>query len=85
MEKCENVKEKVEVQNISQESFHNAPSTSSIPDEGTVAKPSTWAVMKRHRVAVLWSAFIAIAAINWGMDALVSNNIQSTSFAMKQK
>ncbi|PQE07636.1 maltose permease protein [Rutstroemia sp. NJR-2017a BBW] len=74
MEKCETVKEKVESQNTSRESFNNAPSTPSTPDEGAGEMPSTWAVMKRHRVAVLWSAFVAIAAINWGMDALMSTS-----------
>lgn len=79
MEKCENANAIAGgSQNPSEEFLDNAPTTqSTMPNEGAGAKLSTWAVVKRHRVAVLWSAFIAIAAINWGMDALVSDNLQS--------
>jgi len=36
-------------------------------------KPSsTWQLVLQYRAAVLWSAFMGLAAINWGMDVLVS-------------
>ncbi|KAA8571076.1 hypothetical protein EYC84_000431 [Monilinia fructicola] len=30
-------------------------------------------MVKRHKVAVVWSGFFALAAINWGMDIQISN------------
>ncbi|KAM3072356.1 hypothetical protein ACMFMG_009165 [Clarireedia jacksonii] len=83
MERCENTEEKVGLQNASRESLGNAPSTSLASDGRTGAKPSTWVVVKRHRVAVFWAAFVAIAAINWGLDALMS--VSTISIATFQR
>jgi hypothetical protein len=42
---------------------------------------STWHTVVRYRRAVLWSSFIGMAGINWGMDVLVSTTkIPSPSF-----
>jgi hypothetical protein len=39
------------------------------------AKKSTWQLVLQYKAAVLWSAFIGLAGINWGMDVLVSCRI----------
>ena len=33
---------------------------------------STWQMVLKYRGAILWSAFIGMAGINWGIDVLVS-------------
>lgn len=33
---------------------------------------STWQVVVQYKTAVLWSAFMGLGAINWGLDVLVS-------------
>ncbi|KAI9649655.1 hypothetical protein NHQ30_002236 [Ciborinia camelliae] len=33
---------------------------------------STWQMVKIYKVAVLWSGFFALAAVNWGMDMQIS-------------
>lgn len=38
---------------------------------------STWQMVKRYKVAVLWSGFFALAAVNWGMDIQVSKMLNS--------
>ncbi|TGO26922.1 hypothetical protein BPAE_0050g00110 [Botrytis paeoniae] len=35
-------------------------------------KLSTWQMVMRHKVAVFWSGFFALAAVNWGMDIQIS-------------
>jgi hypothetical protein len=35
------------------------------------SKKSTWEMVLQYRTAILWSAFMGLAAINWGMDVLV--------------
>lgn len=32
---------------------------------------ATWQMVKRYRASVMWSAFIGMAGVNWGMDVLV--------------
>lgn len=32
---------------------------------------ATWQMVKRYRASVLWSAFVGMAGVNWGMDVLV--------------
>lgn len=32
---------------------------------------STWQLVSQYRYAILWSTFIGLAGINWGMDTLV--------------
>ncbi|KAN0096053.1 MFS general substrate transporter [Hyaloscypha variabilis] len=40
-------------------------------------KPSsTWQLVLQYRAAVLWSAFMGLAAINWGMDVLLADHLQ---------
>ncbi|PMD36276.1 MFS general substrate transporter [Hyaloscypha variabilis F] len=40
-------------------------------------KPSsTWQLVLQYRAAVLWSAFMGLAAINWGMDVLLADRLQ---------
>lgn len=41
------------------------------------SKKSTWGMVLQYRIAVLWSAFMGLAAINWGMDVLLSNGVIS--------
>jgi len=41
-------------------------------DETKQTSASTWKMVLQYKTAVLWSAFIGLAAINWGMDVLVS-------------
>ena len=44
-------------------------------EESSVGEPkqsSTWQMVVQYKTAVLWSAFMGLAAINWGMDVLVS-------------
>jgi SP family general alpha glucoside:H+ symporter-like MFS transporter len=44
-------------------------------------KLSTWQMVIRYKPAVLWSAFMGLAAINWGMDVPVSPTLHlSTSY-----
>ncbi|CAG8978802.1 hypothetical protein HYALB_00012636 [Hymenoscyphus albidus] len=38
---------------------------------------ATWQMVKRYRASVMWSAFVGMAGINWGMDVLLSNGIIS--------
>jgi hypothetical protein len=33
---------------------------------------STWQTLVKYKGAILWSAFVGLAGINWGMDVLVS-------------
>jgi len=44
-------------------------------DEGTSVaveeQLSIWQMLRRYRGAIIWSAFIGLAGINWGMDVLV--------------
>jgi hypothetical protein len=35
-------------------------------------KQSTWQMVLQYKTSVLWSAFMGLAAINWGMDVLVN-------------
>lgn len=32
---------------------------------------STWELLSQYRAAILWSAFMGLGAVNWGMDVLV--------------
>lgn len=41
------------------------------------SKKTTWELLQQYRAAVLWSAFMGLAAINWGMDVLLSNGVIS--------
>ncbi|KAK0124914.1 hypothetical protein ONS96_008791 [Cadophora gregata f. sp. sojae] len=36
---------------------------------------STWQLAYQYRAAILWSAFVGLAGINWGMDTLLSNGV----------
>jgi hypothetical protein len=45
-------------------------SEDSILDE---QKKSTWQMVIQYQAAVLWSAFIGLGGINWGLDVLVSS------------
>lgn len=44
----------------------------SLETQDGLEKLSTWQMVMRHRVAVFWSGFFALAAVNWGMDIQVS-------------
>ncbi|TVY47412.1 General alpha-glucoside permease [Lachnellula occidentalis] len=50
-------------------------------DEGTSMaveeQLSTWQMVLRYRGAIIWSAFIGLAGINWGMDVLLSSSVIS--------
>lgn len=35
------------------------------------SKKSTWELLSQYKAAIFWSAFMGLAAINWGMDVLV--------------
>lgn len=37
---------------------------------------STWQMVLRYRGAIIWSAFIGLAGINWGMDVLVRLSLE---------
>lgn len=54
------VKAVVEVERASQQS--------SVDDR----KKSTWQMVIQYKKAVLWSAFMGLGAVNWGLDVLVS-------------
>lgn len=54
------VKEVVEVEQTSQQSL------------AVDRKKSTWQMAIQYKSAVLWSAFMGLGAINWGLDVLVS-------------
>jgi hypothetical protein len=43
-------------------------------------KQSIWPMGLQYKTAVLWSAFMGLAAINWGMDVLVSPNYFHINF-----
>jgi len=47
-----------------------------------VEQPSTWQMVLRYRGAILWSAFIGQAGINWGMDVLVCDSSFITSLIL---
>jgi hypothetical protein len=42
---------------------------------GDEVKKSTWQMVIQYKAAVLWSAFVGLGAINWGMDVLVRDSI----------
>ncbi|RAL63972.1 hypothetical protein DID88_003160 [Monilinia fructigena] len=48
-------------------------SVTTLQSQGGREDVSTWEMVKRHKVAVIWSGFFALAAINWGMDIQISN------------
>ncbi|KAB8298140.1 hypothetical protein EYC80_001896 [Monilinia laxa] len=48
-------------------------SVTTLQSQGAREDVSTWEMVKRHKVAVIWSGFFALAAINWGMDIQISN------------
>jgi MFS transporter, SP family, general alpha glucoside:H+ symporter len=58
----------------------NSQEVKEVVDEGFMSeessidetKQSTWQMIIQYKTAVLWSAFMGLAAINWGMDVLVS-------------
>ncbi|KAJ8060602.1 hypothetical protein OCU04_010913 [Sclerotinia nivalis] len=59
-----------EVVNVSEEPVTPVTTSETQEEQEDV---STWQMVKRHRVAVLWSGFFALAAINWGVDIQISN------------
>lgn len=59
------VKEVVEVEQTSQQSL------------AVDRKKSTWQMAIQYKSAVLWSAFMGLGAINWGLDVLLSNGVIS--------
>lgn len=50
-----------------------AATISEVSDEEEEPK-TTWQMASQYRAAILWSSFIGLAGINWGMDTLVSAN-----------
>lgn len=40
---------------------------------GGLEDRATWQMVKRYRASVMWSAFVGMAGVNWGMDVLVRN------------
>ncbi|TVY13181.1 General alpha-glucoside permease, partial [Lachnellula arida] len=45
---------------------------------------STWQMVLRYRGAIIWSAFIGLASINWGMDVLLSSSVISVPSFQKE-
>lgn len=64
--------------NVSEEPI---ASVTTLQSHGEREDVSTWEMVKRHKVAVVWSGFFALAAINWGMDIQVSKRFISQTFA----
>ncbi|ESZ95886.1 hypothetical protein SBOR_3699 [Sclerotinia borealis F-4128] len=57
----------IQVVNISEDSVtSNSNASSQIQEERE--NVSTWQMVLRYKVAVIWSVFFALAAVNWGMD-----------------
>lgn len=54
--------------NVSEESVTPVESSHNLEEQ---QKFSTWQMVKDYKVAVLWSGFFALAAVNWGMDIQV--------------
>ncbi|KAL5325773.1 hypothetical protein ACEPPN_006906 [Leptodophora sp. 'Broadleaf-Isolate-01'] len=51
-----------------------AATISEVSDEEEEPK-TTWQMASQYRAAILWSSFIGLAGINWGMDTLLSNGV----------
>ena len=52
--------------------YKSGESVESFTTENASTQQSTWQMVLQYKAAVLWSAFIGLAGINWGMDTLVS-------------
>ena len=52
-------------------------SVDSVLDE----KSTKWQMISQYRAAVLWSAFVGLAGVNWGMDVLVRPASTCPAFA----
>ena len=61
----------VQCQTINHEVKDGDTDSSSI-ESVAEGKQTTWQMVSQYRAAVLWSAFVGLAGINWGMDVLVS-------------
>lgn len=66
-----------ETQNTNmKEILESTSSGSEASSSANAEKLTTWQMVLRHRGAILWSAFVGLAGINWGMDVLVSLHVQ---------
>ena len=59
----------------SKETMHSGSGLRSEAASVKSVEASTWQTLVKYRGAVLWSAFIGLAGVNWGMDVLVSSII----------
>ncbi|KAE9371115.1 MFS general substrate transporter [Stipitochalara longipes BDJ] len=50
---------------------------------GETKQSSTWQMVFQYKTAILWSAYMGLAAINWGMDVLLSNGVISVPLFQK--
>ncbi|KUJ16433.1 general substrate transporter [Mollisia scopiformis] len=72
---AENIQESI-TQEVKVTAEEDAVSTTEIISIND-SKKSTWELLSQYRAAILWSAFMGLGAINWGMDVLLSNGVIS--------
>jgi len=47
--------------------------------------PSGWQILRVYKAALLWSAFMGLAGINWGLDVMVCTSLRQRTTSLQYR